>query len=370
MSRPQIIVTVTGAIARRGAPTDTGVAFVTYAGAAGPVAPVRVKALSDAVAASVPDTVAALIGDALNQGTPEVVVVKAAAVDPEAVTEAEWTAALGLFHDGFGPGQVLIPGVATPAAHAALLAHANTSGRCVLLDGEVDATSAELVTLATGLAAGEGAERAGLIAPWVNVPGAGGVARQVPGSIIAAGLAAREDAVAGHANSAPAGDKGYGAGVVRGGLAPTVLFTDAQHDALHDAGVSVIRDVLGAPTLYGWVSLSDDPTFRQLNVGRMTMQLATGIKAGARKFLFKNIDGQGHLYAEFEGFLRAYLQPLWIAGALYGAEADDAYDVDVQGVNTAATAADGELHSVVAAKLTQHTEKVIIDVTTSLAEGV
>ena len=369
MSRPQIIVTVTGALARRGAPTDTGVAFIAYAGAAGPAAPLRVKSAADATAASVPAATAALIGDALNQGAPEVVVVKAVAADAATATEAQWTAALDLFHDGYGPGQVLIPGVATAAAHAALLAHADTTGRCVLLDVESDATAAEIVTVATGLTAAAGAERAGLIAPWVTVPGPAGVPRQVPGSVIAAGLAAREDAVAGHANSAPAGDKGYGAGQVRSGIAPMVAFTNTEHDTLHDAGVSVIRDVRGTPTLWGWVSLSDDPTFRQLNVGRMTMQLGTGIRAGGEKFLFKGIDGQGHLYAELEGFLRGYLTPLWLAGALYGADADDAFDVDVQSVNTNTTAAAGELHSAVAVKLTPHTEKVIINVVASLAEG-
>lgn len=369
MSRPQIIVTVTGALARRGAPTDTGVAFMAYAGATGPAAPTRVKSAAEALTAAVPDSIAAWIGDALNQGAPEVIVVKAAAADGATATEEQWAAALDLFHDGFGPGQVLIPGVATADAHAALLAHAATSGRCVLLDVESDATAAETAASATGLTAAAGAERAGLIAPWVTVPGPAGVPRQVPGSVIAAGLAAREDVVAGHANSAPAGDKGYSAGAVRSGIAPTVAFSSSEHDTLHDAGVSVIRDVRGTPTLWGWVSLSDDPTFRQLNVGRMTMQLGTGIQAGGEKFLFKNIDGQGHLYAELEGFLRGYLTPLWTAGALYGSDADDAFDVDVQGVNTDATAAAGELRSSVAVKLTPHTEKVIINVVASLAEG-
>lgn len=372
MSRPQIIVTVTGALARRGAPTDTGVAFMAYAGATGPTVPTRVRSAADATAAGVPATVAAWVGDALNQGAPEVVIVRATTADvlePIVATEAEYTTALGLFHDGFGPGQVLIPGDSTAAAHAALLAHANTTGRCVLLDVAADATAAAVAAVATGLTAAAGAERAGLIAPWVTVPGTAGVPRQVPGSVVAAGLAAREDAVAGHANSAPAGDKGYGAGQVRSGIAPTVVFSNTEHDTLHDAGVSVIRDVRGAPTLWGWVSLSDDPTFRQLNVGRMTMQLGTGIQAGGEKFLFKGIDGQGHLYAELEGFLRGYLTPLWIAGALYGSDADDAFDVDVQSVNTDTTAAAGELRSAVSVKLTPHTEKVIINVVASLAEG-
>jgi hypothetical protein len=368
MPRPQIIVTVTGAIARRGAPTDTGPAFVAYAAATGPTDPVTVTTSAAAAAAGVPDSIAAWIGDLLTQGTPRVTVVKAAATDPVTATEIQWTNALDKFVDTLGPGQVLIPGVATAAAQSALLAHAHKMSRCVLLDAAKDATATTIATTATALHAAEGAEYAGMVVPWVTVPGPGGIAREVPGSIIGAGLAAREDAVAGHANSAPAGDKGYNAGAVRGGIAPTKLFSNSEHDTLHDAGVSVIRDVRGTPTLWGWVSLSDQPVWRQLSSGRMAMQIATGIKAGVEKFEFRNVDGERHLVSEVQGFLRGYLTPLWKAGALYGATADTAFDVNVDG-NTDATAAAGELVAATDVKLSQHAETIRIAVLANTPEG-
>lgn len=370
MSRPQIIVNVTQAIARRGVATETGTAFMAYAAATGTPAGVPVECLSAdaAVAATVPAAVAAWVGDALGQGAHRVIVVRAAAVDPAAVTQPEWQTALASLSAAYGAGQVLIPGVSSPAAHGALLAHAASTGRVALLDAPKDAAASATVTTAAGLAAASGAERSGLIAPWVTIPGVS-APREVPGSVIAAGLSARGDAVAGHANHAPAGLHSGGAGVVQGGTGVTKSFTDAELDSLHDAGVSVIRMINGTPTLYGWRSLSDDPVFRQLSVGRMAMQLSVGLRGVAEQFLFEQIDGRGHLFAEFEGALRGYLLPLWVSDALYGDNATDSFDVEVRSANTPATIAAGELHATVQVRLTPHTELVTIKVVTSIAEG-
>lgn len=368
MSRPQITVEVTAALPRRGTDSATGTAFVVFAGATGPTTPTVCLSQAAATTAGVPDAVAAWVGDALTQGAPRVVALRATAVDAEAVTQAEWTTALNKLTADHGVGQVLIPGVATPAAYAAMLDHADRFGRTVLLDAASAAASAGLVTAATGLAAAAGAERAALLAGWVEVP-AGGTTRQIPGSVAVAGLAARGDSTVGHTNHAPAGTQSRSAGVVAGGTGVTVTYTDTELDSLHDAGVSAIRMVDGTPTLFGWVSLSDDDRFRQLNVGRTAMMLGDQIGRLARDFLFRPIDAQGHLYAELDGALRGYLQPLWGAGALYGATAEDAYDVEVGALNTPATAAAGQLHAAIEVALTPHTERITISIVTRTPEG-
>jgi len=370
VARPKIVVNVAAALQRRGAPTDTGVAFVVFAGAAGPTEPVECKSKADAVTASVPDSVATWIGDILNQGAPKVWALRATALDVDAVTEAEWTTALDLLARDLGPGQVLIPGVTDSAAHGALLAHSAAFGRTVLLDVAEDADAATVAAAATGLAAGEGSDKATICDGWSILPGPAGVARKVPASVITAGLVGRNDATAGHANNAPAGDQGRGAGFVNGALGIVTPRTDAELDTLHDAGVSTYRSIRGQVQLYGWVSLSTDARFRQLNWGRMAMQLQYGLASLNEKFLFRQIDGQGLLFAEVEGANRGYLKPLWTAGALYGATADDAFDVDVAGVNSPETTAAGELHSAVAVSFSPHTEQVVVDVTTKVVEGV
>ncbi|BBH17501.1 hypothetical protein Back2_17880 [Nocardioides baekrokdamisoli] len=369
MTRPQVLVNVAAALQERGAPTDTGVAFMVYAGATGSTTPVDCYSKTDALASLAPDAIATYVGDALTQGAPKVTLLRAAAVDASAVTQAEWATALAMLTIDLGPGQVLIPGITTTAAHDALLAHGAATGRCVLLDAAEDAAAADIATLAVSLAAAAGSTNAGLIAGWSVFPTTSGATRVVPGSVIAAGLCGRGDAAAGHANNAPAADQGRGAGYVHGASTLSVLYSDSDHDTLNDAGVCVFRVYLGQPQLYGWVSLSTDPNYRQLNWGRMAMQLRAGIAAAASTFLFRQIDAQGFLYSELAGMLRGYLAPLWAAGALFGTSAADAFGVDVAGVNTPSTVAAGELHAAVDASLSPHTEKVVIDVVTNIAQG-
>lgn len=372
MARPQVVVNVSAALPRRGDPTATGTAVLLFAGGSGATTPIRCYTAADAAVygnSAQATAFAAAVGDALALGAPEVIALRVAGVAAD-VTESAWTAALNLITDEYGPSaQVAIPGVATTPAHNALMAHAAANpSRTVFIDAAPDATATALATLATSFAASAGAPRAALVAPHVTFPAAANATRTVPGSVIAAGLAARGDAVVGHANNAPAGDQGRGAGVVTGGLAPTAVFTNAEMDTLHEAGVSVIKQRLGVPTLYGWRSLSNDERFRQLNAGRFSGQLASGIGAVMNQFLFRQIDGQGLLFSEVEGALRGYLLPKWAQQALFGATAADAFDVQVRSVNTAATIKAGEVHAAVAVRLTPHTEKVVIDVVTNIAQ--
>lgn len=370
MPLPQIVVKVTAALPRRGAPTATGTAFMATAAGTGPTNPIRLRSRAEAEAAFGAIPFSAWVGDVLAEGAPEVIAIRATGA-LAALTEAEWTAALDEFADTYGPGQVLIPGVSDAAAHAALAAHAATSGRTALLDGDETPTVAELAALADARSAADAAPRMGVIAPWVPYPTEAGGPRLVPGSVAAAGLAARGDARVGHANHAPAGEHSGGAGVLRGALRdePMVTFTAADLDTLYDANVNVIVPGLNGPTLMGWRSLSDDARFRQLNTGRLMMQLGVGVDALMRQFLFRQIDGAGLLYAEVDGSLRGYLLDLYSRQALYGATADDAFDVAVAEVNTAATAAAGELRAAVEVKATQHTERIVIDVVVGLADA-
>jgi hypothetical protein len=371
MPRPQTIVNVTAALPRRGFDSKTGTAMLVYAGATGSTVATRCRSGADATATGAPAGITQLVVDALAQGAPEVVLVKATAVDAAAVTETEWKAGLAKLTDEFGAGQVFIPGVTTAAAYAALLDHAaHNQGRCVLLDAAPAASAAALVTTATGLAAAAGSARATIVTGATLAGLTSGTTRDVPGSVIAAGLAARGDAFVGHANQAPIFDQGRGAGFVTNGVGVPKLFTGAELDTLHDAGVSVIRPVTGVVQLTGWVALSDVASDRQLNWGRMSMELGAGLGSGAQQFLGRQIDGRGLLFAELEGLLRGYLTELWSRDALYGASADEAFEVRVVDVNTPATAAAGQLVAAVEVSLSAHTETVLINVITNISEGI
>jgi hypothetical protein len=302
-----------------------------------------------------------------------VVVLRAAAVDAAAVTQTEWATALAKLTKEYGPGQVCIPGVSTAAAYAALLAHAARQHhpRGVPRLRVLGRVRRPPWPPPPGLAAANGAERAGMFSAWATVPAAGGTTRDVPGSVLAAGLAARGDSFAGHTNNAPIFDQGRGAGVVRRATAVTTTYSDTEADTLYDAGVNTFRVVNGVVALTGWRSLGDDTTFRQLNVGRLAMQLVAGLGDVMNQFLGRQIDGRGHLFAEVEGAIRGLLLDLYNRDGLYGETPDDAFDVDCSKTNNPDTSVDdGQLHAGAVISATPHTEQITIDVVTAVAEGV
>lgn len=363
--RPNVTVTINEVLPRRAASTRTGTAFAavlgTTAGLHGPfqtfddsdsrwtallaasTAPVDVEAHAKAMFANgVADLYVAV---ATGGGTPD------------------WAAALALFTADLGPGQVLIPGVGAAAGthHAALLAHGAATGRTALLDTDPVATVGNLTTLSAALTAAAGSTNAALLA--FNGTGS------VPASAVVAGLIARGDARVGHANHAPAGPQGgILAGVITGAtLTGAARFTDANLNTLHDAGINVIKTTADGPTLYGFRSLSNTGAYQQLSVGRLVMQVEDELARIGEQFLFRTIDGRGQLYAEFDGAIRGYLLPLWRGGALYGEVADDAFDVEVIGINTPVDAAAGRLKAQVEIKASSHAETVFIDIDVALA---
>ncbi|WP_221585555.1 phage tail sheath subtilisin-like domain-containing protein [Microbacterium sp. G2-8] len=368
MVRPQVSVNISGALPVASLPTATGTLFFVYAGPAGPLTPTRVTSVAQAEDADVPTATAQWIGDALTQGAPEVIVIRAEAIDAGAVTEAEWKVALDLLTPSYGPGQVAIPGVADAAATTTLLAHVDANPqRVAFLDvGEGDDAST-IATAAAAMAATAGAERAAVFGPWVSLPGSG-AARTVPASVIAAGLAARGDATAGNSNNAPIFDQGRGAGSVSGALGVVTAFGDSDVDDLYDAGVNVFRDVLGVVTLTGWKSVGTEPVWRQLNIGRLTMEVSARVSALMYQYLGAPIDGQGILLSQVGGDISGYLLGLYNEGALFGDTADDAFTVIADFTNnTPETIANGEVHADIAITASTAAEQIVINVVTSLA---
>ncbi len=369
MARPQVTVNISGALPVASASTDTGRLFFVYAGTGGPSTPTVISSVSAATDLDVPDAIAAWIGDAIVQGATEVVALHAAAVDADAVTQAEWATALALLTPSFGPGQVTIPGVASTAAHQALLAHvAANAQRVALLDVAQDATVSSAAAAAAAIAASSGASRAAIVGPWIVFPGAGNSPRETPASVVAAGLAARGDTAQGHANQAPIFDQGRGAGTVADALDVETLFTDAEVDTLYDAGVNVFRRTGSIVVLTGWRSLTPTGVWRQFNVGRLAMDISATMSALMLQFLGRPIDGQGHLFSEIEGIITAELQQTWDAQGLYGATAEEAFNVVCDFTNnTPETIAAGQVLASVAITASTSAEQIVINVVTSLA---
>jgi hypothetical protein len=279
------------------------------------------------------------------------------------ITDTQWNNALLLLTPDLGVGQISAPGRTSDVGHQQVLAVAATTYRTALLDAPDTPTQATL--LSSAAAARIGNQRfGGMFWPFQTVPGiVAGTTRSVPPCAVVAGEIARNDGAGLGPDAPAAGDNGIARYTI--GLSQPAL-TDAQRDTLNDAGVNVIRSYLGGFRTYGWRSLVDglvDPDWRDLGHARLYMAIAGDGGAIAESFMFKKIDGQGKLIAEFNGALSGMLKRYWDNGDLYGETATDAFFVDTgDQVNTETTINDGQLHAVLNVRMSPFAEYVAIEI--------
>lgn len=254
--------------------------------------------------------------------------------DIASITDTQWANALLMFGADLGTGIVIAPGRTTDNAHNQLKTHGETYNRVWFGDGPDTATTATL----TASAAAARSRSGGMFWPWHRVAGVTpGSYRVVPPSVIAAGIAARNDALGRSPNTPAAGDNG----VSRTSLGLTQTVDDATHATLNAAGVNVFRQRFNQIRLMGWrttVSEASDPKWVNLGNARLTAAIKNRAWIVGERFLFREIDGKGLLVGEWLGALAGEaLMPYFLAGSLYGDSPDEAFRVDGSG-NTAATA--------------------------------
>lgn len=283
--------------------------------------------------------------------------------DTVSITDTHWATALAQFARDLGPGMVSMPGRTTDQAHLDTLAHAALNNRVAVMDAPDSAVVATLTGSAVAARAGGNGKYGSLFAPWAVVPGiATGTTRTVPYSAVVAGIVGRNEGQF-SANDPAAGEKGISRYAI--GLSQADQ-TDANRDTLNTAGVNMARILQGSVKTYGWRSLADPAVEPQwLNFGNA--RLFTAISADAQQvgdsFVFDQIDGQGLTISQYGGELAAMLLSYFNQGALYGTTPDEAFSVDVGAqVNTPNTIAAGELHAVLAVRMSPMAEFVIIEV--------
>ena len=184
----------------------------------------------------------------------------------------------------------------------------------------------------------------------------------MPWSAVVAGIISRND-VSYTPNQAAAGVNG----VSIYALDLTAVFTDQEYEDINYGGVDMARFRYGTIENYGYRSLVDPDSAAGawLNFGncRLNMGIVAGGGAIAERYVFSQLDGRGITIADFGGELSAMLVQYWEAGALYGATAREAFYVDVGSqVNTEATIAAGELHAVIACRMSPFAELVVIEI--------
>src|SRR5215471_10994818 len=418
MPRPGVDITSRAEPLPRSAPTDTGPLFLVGGTMTGPTGPTQVRSITDfqniygartngqllydcveayfreggsvlwisavigtttfvqssdepsAMTRADLDTLAASLGvvDPTSMANKDEVIAAiqaAQAAEPQAAaTPSALLAALDLFDKTLGPGQVAIPGLTTATDQSTVLQHCADRNRVALLDPPSTATTAAaLVAAAAPLQSDTNARYGAMFAPYAVIPGvSGGTSRTVPYSVVEAGIIARSD-VTNNPNVPAAGANGVA--VFATDLAQH--YNDTDRETLNDGGVNAARLLWGGVETYGYRTLAKDgtpaATWLSLGWARLNMAIAAKAEEIGERYVFSPIDGRGRTIAAFGGDLRAMLAPYWEQDALYGATAEDAFQVNVgSGVNTPTTIANGELHAVLNVKMSPYAEWVEIEI--------
>jgi hypothetical protein len=287
--------------------------------------------------------------------------------DLASIGDANWAAALALFGADLGTAIVIAPGRTTDTGHDQIADHAEAFNRVWFGDAPDTATEATVAASAVGRRSRSG----GLFWPWHRVGGlTSGSYRVVPPSVIAAGIAARNDSLGLSPNAPAAGDRG----VSRTSLGLTQVVTDTTHGNLNSASVNVFRQRFGQVRLMGWrttVSEASDPKYVNLGNARLTAAIKNHAWIVGERFLFREIDGKGLLIGEWIGALTGeVLMPYYIAGSLYGDTPDTAFRVDGSG-NTKETAKARQLLAEIIVVESEFGEEINIGVAKNLiTEGV
>ena len=183
-------------------------------------------------------------------------------------------------------------------------------------------------------------------------------ARIVPPSALAAALMAKSDQTndTNEPAAGPNGRSSYAIGV-------THQYVASDLALLNGAGVNAVKPIQGVVTLYGYRTTSLDPNWIYLNNVRFRMQIINDFDIIGEQFIFTEIDGQGHLFAAFNGALSGKCQTYWTNGSLYGSQPSQAFQVNTgPQVNTPATIQAGQLNAEVNLHMSAFGEFVTINV--------
>lgn len=284
--------------------------------------------------------------------------------DNGSAVDANWLAALDKFTVDYGPGQVSYPGRTSDTALSQLFSHASTHNRVAIGDLPDTATKATLKASAAALRAISTARYGAVFAPWAIVPGiTPGTTRTIPYSAIQAGMIAKLDGLGESPNVAAAGVNGvsdYATGLSQ------VAWSDTDREDLNDSGVNVVRVINEEVRTYGYRTpanpLTEAAAWLQFSNSRLNMACQALGNNIIENYVFAEIDGKGVLFAKLAGELTGMLVPFYEAGSLYGETPEEAFLVDTgDQVNTDETIAAGEIHAVIALRMSPFGERVVLE---------
>lgn len=209
---------------------------------------------------------------------------------------------------------------AVQAVQLAIISHCEQMGDRVAILDPPPGLNAQQIKEWRMDKAGYDSRFAALYWPWPKAfDPASGQNIHVPPSGHVAGIWARNDESRG-VHKAPANE------VVRGAISLETQITKAEHDLLNPVGINCIRAFPGRGIrIWGARTLSSDPAWRYLNIRRYFNYLEESILLGTQWVVFEPNDQA--LWAKIRRTISAFLVNEWRHGALFGANADQAFYV-------------------------------------------
>jgi len=271
--------------------------------------------------------------------------------------------AIDLFGRDLGPGQIAFPGNVSEAVQEYLLAHGEANNRRAVLDGDEDASVAELVSQATALR-GETAKYGTLMGNWAVIPGLSrGTYRRIPLSGVFLGVIARCESEGNNPNVAAAGKRGR----CKFALDLVTKFTDVERGELDDAGIIPALMKRGTVTIFGDVTLvnkTTEPNWRSFASSRLAMGVAALADLILDDFDFEQIDGHGYVFGDLKGKIEGgACMPYYLANAFYGQTPPEAFEVNTgPDVNTPSSIANEEIKAQIAFRASPHGHTLSIEV--------
>jgi hypothetical protein len=211
---------------------------------------------------------------------------------------------------------VAIPGAASPAVQAALIAHCESAGnRLAVLDPVSPTDMNAVIAQRAGLGTVNGF--AALYFPWVQAAPAG-VSLQLPPSGFVAGVIAR--------TSPPVSPSGSTNGVIATATGVSFAINSTQQSTLNPLGIDAIRFFTGQGVLvFGGRTLASNAEWQYVSVRREAFALAGSIETGTEWCLLEPNDET--LWAQLRSDVTDFMQARFVAGWFQGATPSQAYFV-------------------------------------------
>lgn len=274
-------------------------------------------------------------------------------------TDVELAAALEQFRYELGPGQVSVPGSTADSTCVAVAAHTVDTYRVGLWDLPDTSDPNQLAVTLGSHYDDPGIRNMLGVGPFVTYPSETPPATILaPPSGVQSGIIARCDKF-GDPSLSAAGVDGYS---VRGlGLAQT--YSDNDREELNNLGAALFKEVYQQVRMYGYRTMAgpSETNWRFFQESRVIMMVAHECNAVLEEYVLKTMDGRRQLLGRVNTALTGVCSRFWVANALFGETAGDAFRIDTDSPNTLETMAAGELHANVLLKTSKLAEWVVLN---------